>query len=124
MAAPRVKSLFAKNCRVFDDSPFALGKAVAIPECDLRTRVLSTDLAFPAILAPWLQSIDASRRRSRGGSRAEDAGLAYTLSTISGHKWKMSGPLQKDRLVINSTGGGTRVAEGPLTALVALDSRR
>jgi isopentenyl diphosphate isomerase/L-lactate dehydrogenase-like FMN-dependent dehydrogenase len=45
-----------ENCRIFDDVTFRPGQAVAIPECDLRTRVLSADLAFPAILAPcWLQ---------------------------------------------------------------------
>src|SRR5205823_9777670 len=41
-----------ENCRVFDDVTFRPRQAVAIPECDLRTRVLSADLAFPAILAP------------------------------------------------------------------------
>src|SRR5713226_2142922 len=40
-----------ENCRVFDQVTFRPRGAVAIPECDLRTRVLSADLAFPAILA-------------------------------------------------------------------------
>ena len=76
-----------ENCRVFDDVTFRPRQAVAIPECDLRTRVLSADLAFPAILAP----IGYSRLMHPGGevaaaAAAEEAGLAYTLSTISGHK--------------------------------------
>ena len=46
-----------ENCCAFDDVIFRPRQAVAIPECDLRTRVLSADLVFPAILAPsyWLQ---------------------------------------------------------------------
>src|SRR5438552_2789773 len=76
-----------ENCRVFDDVTFRPRQAVAILECDLRTRVLSADLAFPAILAP----IGYSRLMHPGGevaaaTAAEEAGLAYTLSTISGYK--------------------------------------
>src|SRR5713226_9364798 len=76
-----------ENCRVFDDVTFRPRQAVAISECDLRARVLSADLAFPAILAP----IGYSRLMHPGGevsaaAAAEEAGLAYTLSTISGHK--------------------------------------
>ncbi len=76
-----------ENCRVFEDITFRPRQAVAIPECDLRTRVLSADLSFPAILAP----IGYSRLMHPGGevaaaAAAGEAGLAYTLSTISGHK--------------------------------------
>src|SRR6202035_140306 len=76
-----------ENCRVFDDVTFRPRQAVAIPECDLRTRVLSADLAFPAILAP----IGYSRLMHPGGevaaaAAAEEAGIPFTLSTISGHK--------------------------------------
>src|ERR1700730_15694320 len=76
-----------ENCRIFDDITFRPRQAVAIPECDLRARVLSADLTFPAILAP----IGYSRLMHPGGevaaaAAAEEAGLPYTLSTISGHK--------------------------------------
>jgi len=76
-----------ENCRIFEEVTFRPRQAVAIPECDLRTRVLSADLSFPAILAP----IGYSRLMHPGGevaaaAAAGDAGLAYTLSTISGHK--------------------------------------
>jgi len=76
-----------ENCRIFDDVTFRPRQAVAIPECDLRTRVLSSDLAFPAILAP----VGYSRLMHPGGevaaaAAAGEAGLAYTLSTISGYK--------------------------------------
>jgi L-lactate dehydrogenase (cytochrome) len=76
-----------ENCRVFDDVIFRPRQAVAMPECDLRTRVLGVDLSFPAILAP----VGYSRMMHPGGevaaaAAAGDAGLVYTLSTISGHK--------------------------------------
>jgi len=76
-----------ENCRVFDDVIFRPRQAVAMPECDLRTRVLGVDLSFPAILAP----VGYSRMMHPGGevaaaAAAGDAGLIYTLSTISGHK--------------------------------------
>jgi len=114
-----------ENCRVFDDVTFRPRQAVAIPECDLHTRVLSADLAFPAILAP----IGYSRLMHPGGevaaaASAEEAGLAYTLSTISGH-WRMSEPPRMHPSGINSTSwGDARLLKGPLTALVAPDSRR
>ncbi len=76
-----------ENCRVFEDVTFRPRQAVAVSECDLRTRVLDIDLAFPAILAP----VGYSRLMHPGGEMAAaaaagKAGLAYALSTISGHK--------------------------------------
>jgi len=75
-----------ENCRVFDDITFRPRWAVAVPQCDIRTRVLSFDLSFPAILAP----VGYSRMMHRGGevaaaAAAGEAGTIYTLSTISGH---------------------------------------
>src|SRR2546421_10105696 len=105
-----------ENCRVFDDVTFRPRQAVAIPECDLRTRVLSADLAFPAILAP----IGYSRLMHPGGeiaaaAAAEEAGLAYTLSTISGHKLEnvraaSKGPVWYQLYLV----GGREVAEGAI----------
>src|SRR5713226_9882175 len=40
------------NCRVFEDVTFRPRHAVAIPHCDLRTRVLGLDLSLPFLLAP------------------------------------------------------------------------
>jgi L-lactate dehydrogenase (cytochrome) len=76
-----------ENCRVFQEFTFRPRSAVAIAECNLRTRVLGSELAFPAILAP----VGYSRLMHPGGevaaaSAAGSAGLIYTLSTISGHK--------------------------------------
>ncbi len=105
-----------ENCRVFDDVTFRPRQAVAIPECDLRTRVLSADLAFPAILAP----IGYSRLMHPDGevaaaAAAEEAGLAYTLSTISGHKLEnvraaSKGPVWYQLYLV----GGREVAEGAI----------
>src|SRR5262245_47695769 len=41
-----------ENCRVFQDVTFRPRQAVADGSVDLRTRVLGSDLAFPALLAP------------------------------------------------------------------------
>ena len=105
-----------ENCRVFDDLTFRPRQAVAIPECDLSARVLSADLAFPAILAP----IGYSRLMHPGGevaaaTAAEEAGLAYTLSTISGYKLEdvrgaSRGPVWYQLYLV----GGREVAEGAI----------
>ncbi len=105
-----------ENCRIFDDVTFRPRQAVAIPECDLHTRVLSADLAFPAILAP----VGYSRLMHPGGevaaaAAAGEAGLAYTLSTISGHKLEnvraaSKGPVWYQLYLV----GGREVAEGAI----------
>jgi isopentenyl diphosphate isomerase/L-lactate dehydrogenase-like FMN-dependent dehydrogenase len=75
------------NTRVFDEVIFRPRHAVAIKQCDLRTKVLGHEIAFPAILAP----IGYSRLMHPGGELAAAAaagvaGIPFTLSTISGHK--------------------------------------
>jgi len=76
-----------ENCRAFEDVTFRPRHAVAIAECDLRTRVLGLDLALPFLLGP----VGYSRLMHSGGEMAAaraagKAGTAYILSTISGHK--------------------------------------
>ena len=76
-----------ENCRVFDDVTFRPRHAVAMPDCNLRTRVLGFDLALPFLLAP----VGYSRLMHPGGEvaaarAAGKAGTAYILSTISGHR--------------------------------------
>ena len=39
-----------ENCRVFNDVTFRPRYAVALPSCDLRTRVLGFDLSLPILL--------------------------------------------------------------------------
>jgi len=70
-----------ENCRVFDDVTFRPRHAVAVSECDVRTRVLGFDVSFPALLAP----VGYSRLMHPDGE-AGAAGTAYILSTISGHR--------------------------------------
>ena len=76
-----------ENCRVFEDVTFRPRHAVAVPSCNLKTRVLGFDLALPILLAP----VGYSRLMHPGGEvaaarAAGRAGTAYILSTISGHR--------------------------------------
>lgn len=75
-----------ENCRVFQDVTFRPRQAVTVPGCDLRTRVLGWDLAFPALLAPvgYLRLLHPEGELA--AARAADAaGTAFVQSTISGH---------------------------------------
>src|SRR5271168_4869749 len=76
-----------ENCRAFEEVVLRPRHAVALAKCDLRTRVLGHDLAFPAILAP----IGYSRLLHPDGELAAaraagEFGTAFILSTVSGHK--------------------------------------
>ena len=76
-----------ENCRAFEDLTFRPRHAVALAECDLRTHALALDLALPFMLAP----VGYSRLMHPGGEvaaarAAGQAGTAYILSTISGHR--------------------------------------
>ncbi|HEY6337342.1 MAG TPA: alpha-hydroxy acid oxidase [Candidatus Sulfotelmatobacter sp.] len=76
-----------ENCRVFEDVTFRSRHAVALSSCDLHTRVLGFDLSLPFMLAP----VGYSRLMHPSGEvaaarAAGNAGTAYILSTISGHK--------------------------------------
>ncbi len=76
-----------ENCRAFRDLIFRPRLAVAFEECNLRTRVLGTEIALPLLLAP----VGYSRVMHPGGevaaaAAAGAAGTGYILSTISGHK--------------------------------------
>lgn len=76
-----------ENRLAFDKVTFRPRQAVAVPECDLRTRVLGAELSMPLFLAPvgYLRvmhpggEIAAARAASR-------AGVGLILSTVSGHR--------------------------------------
>ena len=75
-----------ENCRAFEDIIFRPRQAVA-GQCDLRTRVLGSELAFPVILAP----IGYTRLIRPEGElavarAAEQAGIGYVVATFAGHK--------------------------------------
>jgi isopentenyl diphosphate isomerase/L-lactate dehydrogenase-like FMN-dependent dehydrogenase len=105
-----------ENCRVFDDVVFRPRQAVAISNCDLSARVLGLNLSFPAILAP----VGYSRLMHPAGelaaaAAAGSAGIAYTLSTISGHKLEnvraaSPGPVWYQLYLV----GGRQVAEAAI----------
>lgn len=76
-----------ENCRAFEDVFFRPRQAVAVPQCDLRTRLLGQEFALPFLLAP----VGYSRMMHPGGEvaaarAAGAAGTGFILSTVSGHK--------------------------------------
>ena len=105
-----------ENRRAFEEIAFRPRQAVAIPHCDLRTRVLGCDLSLPALLAPvgYSRVIHASGEVA-AASAAGKAGTGYILSTISGYpleevKAAAVGPVFYQLYVM----GGREVAEGAL----------
>lgn len=77
----------ADNVQAFRDVTFRPRNAVAIRNCDLKTRVLGQEISFPGMLAP----VGYMRLMHPGGEvaaarAAGDAGTGFILSTISGHK--------------------------------------
>lgn len=106
----------AENCRAFRDVLFRPRGAVAVGDCDLKTRVLGHDLSFPAMLAP----VGYSRLMHPGGevAAAQEAGRAgtgYILSTISAHKLEnvkaaSQGPVWYQLYLL----GGREAAEGSI----------
>src|ERR1035438_6549764 len=76
-----------ENCRVYDDVTFRPRHAVAVADCSLCTQVLGFNLALPFLLAPVGYSRLMHPVGEVGAARAAgNAGTAYILSTISGHK--------------------------------------
>jgi isopentenyl diphosphate isomerase/L-lactate dehydrogenase-like FMN-dependent dehydrogenase len=76
-----------ENRRAFEAVTFRPHQAVAVPSCDLRTRVLGTDLAMPVLLAP----VGYLRVMHPGGEiaaarAAGRASVGLILSTVSGHR--------------------------------------
>jgi L-lactate dehydrogenase (cytochrome) len=102
-----------ENRRAFDAVTFRPRQAVAVPRCDLRTRVLGLDLALPALLAP----VGYSRLMHPSGEvaaarAAGSAGTAYILSTVSGYRLEevkaaTSGPVWYQLYLV----GGREAAE-------------
>ena len=76
-----------ENTRAFERITFRPRCAVPAGTCDVSTTVAGTHLAFPLVLAP----VGSSRLFHPDGEPAAaraagDAGIAYTLSTLSGTK--------------------------------------
>jgi L-lactate dehydrogenase (cytochrome) len=105
-----------ENRRAFEEVTFRPRHAVAIPHCDLRTRVLGCELSIPALLAPVGYSrVIHSSGEVAVARAAGRAGTGYILSTISGYpleevKAASIGPVFYQLYVM----GGREVAEGAL----------
>jgi isopentenyl diphosphate isomerase/L-lactate dehydrogenase-like FMN-dependent dehydrogenase len=104
------------NCNAFEDVTFRPRHAVAVPTCELRTRVLGCELSFPVVLAPVGYSRLMHPEGEVAAARAAGmAGIAYTLSTISGHRLEdvksaSSGPVFYQLYLM----GGREAAEGAI----------
>jgi isopentenyl diphosphate isomerase/L-lactate dehydrogenase-like FMN-dependent dehydrogenase len=73
------------NSQAFEAVAFRPRCAVATATCDLRTSVLGTNLSMPLILAPVGSSrLIYPRGEEAAACAAGAAGIAYTLSTLSG----------------------------------------
>jgi isopentenyl diphosphate isomerase/L-lactate dehydrogenase-like FMN-dependent dehydrogenase len=73
------------NCRAFEAVTFRPRCAVATSTCDLRTTILGTSLSMPLVLAPVGSSrLFYPRGEEVAAGVAGTAGIAYTLSTLSG----------------------------------------
>jgi L-lactate dehydrogenase (cytochrome) len=103
-----------ENCRAFEQVTFRPRHAVAVPECDLRTRVLGLDLSLPFLLAPVGYSRVMHPHGECGAARAAGkAGTGYILSTLSGHRLEdvkaaSTGPVCYQLYLV----GGREVAKG------------
>jgi isopentenyl diphosphate isomerase/L-lactate dehydrogenase-like FMN-dependent dehydrogenase len=106
----------AENCRAFRDVLFRPRSAVAVGDCDLKTRVLGHEITFPAILAPVGYSRLMHPEGEVAAARvAGQNGTGYILSTISGHKLEnvkaaSNGPVWYQLYLL----GGREAAEGSI----------
>src|ERR1700722_7991630 len=76
-----------QNCSAFQEITFRPHQAVVPQRCDLRTRLVGHDLSSPVLLAPVGYSRIMHADGEVAAARAAgDAGTAFILSSISGHK--------------------------------------
>jgi isopentenyl diphosphate isomerase/L-lactate dehydrogenase-like FMN-dependent dehydrogenase len=107
------ETTLAANRSAFENYTFRPRHAVAIAQCDLRSRVLGFEIPFPALLAPIGCSRVMHHEGEIGIARAAGAaGTVYILPTASGHlledvKAAASGPLWYQLYLI----GGRAAAE-------------
>jgi isopentenyl diphosphate isomerase/L-lactate dehydrogenase-like FMN-dependent dehydrogenase len=105
-----------ENCSAFQEVVLRPRHAVALENCDLRTRVLGHDISFPAILAPVGYSRLMHPQGELAAARAAgEFGTAFILSTVSGHKLEnvktaSTGPVWYQLYMI----GGREVAEATI----------
>ena len=74
-----------ENCRAFEEVTFRPRNAVAVSGCDLRTKILGSELAMPFLLAPvGFSRLIHPQGEVCGARAAAEAGVGFTLTTISG----------------------------------------
>src|SRR5713226_7103434 len=106
-----------ENQRAFNAVTFRPRLAVPTYQCDLRTRVLGSEVSFPALLAPVGYSRLMHAAGEVAASRAAGAaGTIYILSTISGHpledvKAASSGPVWFQLYLLGGREAGEDVIE-------------
>lgn len=106
-----------ENCRAFQDVSFRARHAVSVGQCDLRTKVLGTELALPFMLAPVGYSRLMHPEGECAAARAAgESGTGYILSTISGHRMEdvkaaSPGPVWYQLYLM----GGRKVAEAAVS---------
>jgi L-lactate dehydrogenase (cytochrome) len=104
------------NCRAFGEVTFRPRQCVAVPACDLRSRVLGTTLELPFLLAPvGFCRMFYPRADLHAARAAHAAGTAFVLSTFSGTRIEdvspsRSGPLWYQLYVP----GGREIAEAAM----------
>ena len=80
----------AENCRAFRDVLFRPRGAVAIGDCDMKTRVLGHELSFPAMLAPVGYSRLMHPEGEIAAARAAgEAGTGYFSLPSPATSWRM-----------------------------------
>ena len=75
----------SENWRAFDEVVFRPRNAVAVSGCDLRTKVLGSELSMPMLLAPvGFTRMLCPRGEITAARAAGKADIGFTLTTISG----------------------------------------
>lgn len=76
-----------ENLRAFEEVSFRPRQAVPVPSCDLRTKILDSQLSMPVLLAPVgycrIMHPDGEVAAARA---AGEMGTGYILSTVSGYR--------------------------------------
>jgi len=76
-----------ENLRAFEEVSFRPRQAVPVPSCDLRTKILDSELSMPVLLAPvGYCRIMHPDGEVAAASAAGEMGTGYILSTVSGYR--------------------------------------
>ena len=102
-----------ENCQAFESILFRPRQAISMPQCDMRTRVLGSEISSPAILAPIGYTRLIHPEGELAAARAANSWrIPYTVATFAGYKIEdvrraSTGPLWYQLYLI----GGREAAE-------------